>query len=63
MINLLKRGEFDGMFTLFKKYLFLVKKEAAWALSNATSSGTEEQITYCCHYTLFYYSVIWLNRV
>jgi hypothetical protein len=34
IINLLQNAEFD------------IKKEAAWALSNATSGGTHEQIKY-----------------
>lgn len=34
LINLLQTAEFD------------IKKEAAWAISNATSGGTNEQILY-----------------
>lgn len=34
LINLLQNAEFD------------IKKEAAWAISNATSGGTHEQIKY-----------------
>lgn len=34
LVNLLQNTEFD------------VKKEAAWAVSNATSGGTHEQIKY-----------------
>lgn len=34
LVNLLQTAEFD------------IKKEAAWAISNATSGGTQEQIKY-----------------
>lgn len=34
LVNLLQNAEFD------------IKKEAAWAISNATSGGTHEQIKY-----------------
>lgn len=34
LVNLLQNAEFD------------IKKEAAWAISNATSGGTQEQIKY-----------------
>lgn len=34
LVNLLQTAEFD------------IKKEAAWAISNATSGGTNEQIKY-----------------
>jgi hypothetical protein len=34
MIDLLRRAEFD------------VKKEAAWAISNATSGGSDDQLRY-----------------
>ena len=34
LVNLLQTAEFD------------IKKEAAWAISNATSGGTHEQIKY-----------------
>lgn len=34
LVNLLQNAEFD------------IKKEAAWAISNATSGGTPEQIKY-----------------
>ena len=34
LVNLLQNSEFD------------IKKEAAWAISNATSGGTNEQIKY-----------------
>jgi importin subunit alpha-1 len=34
LVNLLQNAEFD------------IKKEAAWAISNATSGGTHEQVKY-----------------
>jgi len=34
LVNLLQNAEFD------------IKKEAAWAISNATSGGTHDQIKY-----------------
>jgi hypothetical protein len=34
LVNLLQNAEFD------------IKKEAAWAISNATSGGSHEQIKY-----------------
>lgn len=34
LVNLLQNAEFD------------IKKEAAWAISNATSGGSQEQIKY-----------------
>lgn len=37
LVALLASAEFD------------IKKEAAWAVSNATSGGTAEQIKYCTH--------------
>lgn len=41
LVNLLQTAEFD------------IKKEAAWAISNATSGGTNEQIMYFIVYILF----------
>jgi len=40
LVNLLQHAEFE------------VKKEAAWAISNATSGGSREQIQYVCVYPL-----------
>ena len=40
LVNLLQNAEFD------------IKKEAAWAISNATSGGSHDQIKYVEHYTL-----------
>lgn len=40
LVNLLQSAEFD------------IKKEAAWAISNATSGGSHDQIKYVEHYTL-----------
>lgn len=37
LVNLLQNAEFD------------IKKEAAWAISNATSGGSHEQIKYVLH--------------
>lgn len=42
LVQLLQNAEFD------------IKKEAAWALSNATSGGTHEQIKYCVQYVIFF---------
>lgn len=36
LVNLLQNAEFD------------IKKEAAWAISNATSGGSHDQIKYAC---------------
>lgn len=36
LVSLLQTAEFD------------IKKEAAWAISNATSGGTHDQIMYGC---------------
>lgn len=41
LVNLLQTAEFD------------IKKEAAWAISNATSGGTNEQIKYTPYSTFF----------
>jgi importin subunit alpha-6/7 len=38
LVDLLQNAEFD------------IQKEAAWALSNATSGGTHEQIKYVGHF-------------
>lgn len=40
LVNLLQTAEFD------------IKKEAAWAISNATSGGSNEQIKYVILYDL-----------
>lgn len=40
LVNLLQNAEFD------------IKKEAAWAISNATSGGSHDQIKYVKRYTL-----------
>jgi len=45
LVNLLQNAEFD------------IKKEAAWALYNATSGGTTEQIKYV---KLFLRVIFWL---
>lgn len=42
LINLLQTAEFD------------IKKEAAWAISNATSGGTNEQIMYVSKFQTFF---------
>ena len=44
LVNLLQNAEFD------------IKKEAAWAISNATSGGTPEQITYASLISVMYLS-------
>lgn len=44
LINLLQNADFD------------VKKEAAWAVSNATSGGSHEQIKYVQR--LFFFGII-----
>jgi hypothetical protein len=41
LVNLLQNAEFD------------IKKEAAWAISNATSGGSHEQIKYGETYLIF----------
>lgn len=40
MVQLLQNAEFD------------IKKEAAWAISNATSGGSHEQIKYVVYYAV-----------
>jgi len=45
LVNLLQNAEFD------------IKKEAAWALSNATFGGTPEQIKYV---NIFLIVIFWL---
>lgn len=44
LVNLLQNAEFD------------IKKEAAWAISNATSGGTHEQIKYVNFYFQFFFT-------
>lgn len=45
LVNLIQSAEFD------------IKKEAAWAISNATSGGTDDQVKYVSAYLTFYFYV------
>lgn len=42
LVHLLQNAEFD------------IKKEAAWAISNATSGGSPDQIKYACIILLYF---------
>lgn len=44
LVNLLQNAEFD------------IKKEAAWAISNATSGGNNEQIKYVTFISFSFFS-------
>lgn len=46
LVSLLQTAEFD------------IKKEAAWAISNATSGGTHDQTMYGCFVIIFLLLVI-----
>lgn len=49
LVHLLQTAEFD------------IKKEAAWAISNATSGGTHDQIKYAFFFSLHYLCIIFIE--
>lgn len=47
---MIEAGLIAPLVTLLQTAEFEIKKEAAWAISNATSGGTHDQIKYKIHY-------------
>lgn len=49
---------FPTLMTIMQVADFKTKKEAAWAITNATSSGTAEQIRYLVYNNYFLYLAV-----
>lgn len=58
----LEAGIIGPLVQLLQNAEFEIKKEAAWAISNATSGGSHEQIKYLFFSFMTFFSLNWLIR-